>query len=258
MLVYIYDRIMSKFILILKFFVFCFILSIWLVANASGSISDIKENIRILQEKQSEILKSDVDLYSIWDIENFIRDDLNSKENVELTNIIQNYNYQSNKLRNSKSNFNNLLDLKRETYKKIWNYVDKSNLWEYLEYIKINIEIAYESNEIENEILKNEELLNNKLTDIKEQISKNKEKIQTNLNDVINSKVDEKINQIKNNENFKKLDLEKKRYIIEKIISYTKNKRTDRNKVSTGTSIKEIDVYYIIIEKLQSFYWELI
>gem|GEM_PF-4444077 len=81
---------------------------------------------------------------------------------------------------------------------------------------------------IKTEITKNQELLNTKLTTIQEKIEKNKQEIQNNIKESIRIKVDEKIKVINDNESFKKLDLDKKKYIIKKIIEHAENKKNNQ------------------------------
>ena len=248
---------MKNFWFIIKICVFFLVLFILPSAFANESINDIKENIKNLQNKQKQILENNDSMYFLWNLNNYIQDNLSSVEIVELSNIISSYNFSSNKLKNTSWDFWNLLKMKKDAYKKIFSYVSKDKINLYLEFVKTDIEIVYEYWEIEKNILKNEEILNEKLSDIKIKISKNKEEIQNNLNDLINDKINEKIDNIKNNENFKKLDLETKKYIIYNIIDYTEKRKEDRIKLNSWKSVNNIDVYAIVINRLNNFSLEL-
>ncbi len=248
---------MKKFWFIIKICVFFLVLFIQTWVFANESINDIKENIKNLQNKQKQILENKDSIYSLWNLNNYIQGNLNSAEIVELSNIISSYNFSSNNLKNSIPDFWDLLKIKKETYKKIWLYISKDKLNSYLDFVKVNIELVYECWEIEKNILKNEEILNEKLLDIKIKISKNKEEIENNLLDLINNKLNEKIDKLKNNENFKKLDLESKKYIINNIINYTEKRREERVKLNSGKSANNIDVYLIVIDRLKNFSLEL-
>ncbi len=224
------------------------------------TIKDLQNNIKILEEKQWEISKKiSSDLWDIWDIKTFLKEALSEKEIHEIKLIITNYNNLKSEINlnnNGKEELKKLLlELKRETYKKLIPYIEHSKLEEYLQYIRKNVDILKQWKEINEEIHKNRELLEQKVIILKEKIKTNEDKLKNEIDELINKKIDEKINIIKNNEKFKLLDLEKRKELINKTITKIKNilskmEIKDENK-------KKIAIYNTVIEKLENVLSEL-
>ncbi len=239
-------------------FIVLFILSFFGKVSASTwvTIVELKQNIAMLQEKQKEIYQKTPDLSGISDIKEFLKDDLTASQIEEINKIIRDYNdfkIQKDILDYEKK----LLNIKKETYKKIILFVDTEKLQDYLDYIKDSLEAIKQDNFIKDEISKNKEILDEKVTIIKEKIKINKDEFENDINELITTKIDEKLQVFKDNKDFQNLSLEKRKYIIEKIIKNVQMKK--EKKVSSWINVWKIElyVYDLLIEKLQEFLLEL-
>jgi hypothetical protein len=128
---------------------------------------------------------------------------------------------------------------------------------EYLEYIKNNLETVKQDNDIKSEITKKQEILEAKVDAIKEKIKINKDESESNINDIIKSKIDEKLKNIRENKDFKSLDLEKRKYVIEQVIKKVEIRKNEKIKSENPIKEREIYIYEIVLEKLNIFLKEL-
>jgi hypothetical protein len=184
----------------------------------------LKQNIAILQEKQKEIYQKTPDLSSISDVKEFLKDDLTLSQIEEINKIIKDYNdfkVQKGVLDYEKK----LLNIKKETYRKIIVFVDTEKLQDYLDYIKDSLKAIKQNNLIKDEISKNKEILDEKVTIIKEKIKINNDEFENDLNELITTKIDEKLQLFKDNKDFINLSLEKRKYILERIIKNVQIKK---------------------------------
>nr|MDD3719804.1 hypothetical protein [Candidatus Gracilibacteria bacterium] len=224
------------------------------------TIKELQQNIKVLEEKQGEITKKfSSDLGDIGDIKNFLKDNLSEKEVEEIKLIINNYNKSKENIIDNNNNLEDikqsLLDLKKEVYKKLIPYIEQGNLQDYLNYIKTNVEVFKQGKDLDYEIDKNKELLEQKVSLIKEKIKVHESELKNEIDELINKKIDEKIDIIKNNEKFKILDLEKRKALISKTIEKIKEKLNDIE--VTTENQKKIDIYNIVIQKLEEVFSEL-
>lgn len=243
----------------IKSFIVISILFINLQVSASTwvTINDLKQSITLLQEKQKDIFKKNPDLSSISDIKDFLKDDLDELKINEVNKIISEYNaYKLNNV-NIENYQSQVLLIKKETYKKLTIYVKSEKLDEYLEYIKNNLETVKQDNDIKSEITKKQEILEAKVDAIKEKIKINKDESESNINDIIKSKIDEKLKNIRENKDFKSLDLEKRKYVIEQVIKKVEIRKNEKIKSENPIKEREIYIYEIVLEKLNIFLKEL-
>ncbi|MFA5917783.1 MAG: hypothetical protein WC850_06130 [Candidatus Gracilibacteria bacterium] len=239
-------------------FIVLFILSIFGKVSASTGVTivELKQNIAILQEKQKDIYQKTPDLSSVSDVKEFLKDDITISQIEEINKIIKDYNefkVQKDVLDYEKK----LLNIKKETYKKIIIFVDTEKSQDYLDYIKDSLEAIKQDNIIKDEIYKNKEILDEKILVLKEKIKINNDEFESDINVLITTKIDEKLQSFKDNKDFQKLDLEKRKYILDRIIKNVQIKK--EKKVSSGVNVGKIElyVYDLLIEKLQEFLLEL-
>ena len=104
---------------------------------------------------------------------------------------------------------------------------------------------------------KNKEILDEKILVLKEKIKINNDEFESDINVLITTKIDEKLQSFKDNKDFQKLDLEKRKYILDRIIKNVQIKK--EKKVSSWVNVWKIElyVYDLLIEKLQEFLLEL-
>jgi hypothetical protein len=184
----------------------------------------LKQNIAILQEKQKDIYQKTPDLSSVSDVKEFLKDDITISQIEEINKIIKDYNefkVQKDVLDYEKK----LLNIKKETYKKIIIFVDTEKSQDYLDYIKDSLEAIKQDNIIKDEIYKNKEILDEKILVLKEKIKINNDEFESDINVLITTKIDEKLQSFKDNKDFQKLDLEKRKYILDRIIKNVQIKK---------------------------------
>ncbi len=222
-------------------------------ASTWVTITELKQSITLLQEKQKDIFIKNPDLSSISDIKVFLKDDLDESQVNEIKKIITEYNtFKENNI-DSDNYQSDLLLIKKETYKKLTLYVKSENLDQYLEYIKNNLETIKQEKDIKTEIIKKQEILENKVDAIKIKIKESKDDFENNINDIIKVKIDEKLKIIRENKDFKKLDLEKRKYVIEQIIKKVELKKAEKEKSGNQIKEREFYVYDIVLERLNTF-----
>lgn len=241
----------------LIFIVFILFLSSSAYSSSWETINDLKQSISMLQEKQKEIYSKNPDLSCIEDIKSFLKADLTQIQVNEINNIIWEYNAFKIQNKNVDNYQSLLLSIKKETYKKLTVYVNEDKLSNYLEYIKNNLETVKKDIDIKSEITKKQEILEAKVDAIKEKIKENKDEIESSLIDIINIKIEEKLNIIKEHKDFQKLNLENKKYVIEQIIKKVEIKKEEKIKSWNAIKEREMYVYDALIEKLNLFLKEL-
>lgn len=210
----------------LKTLLFLYILFLSLNVSAKVevvTIKDLQNNIKVLEQKQGEISKKfSSDFWDIWEIQKFLKTNLSENEVSEINSIISNYNFSKDKinlqLNDDIKTKKLLLDLKKETYKNLTPYIENSKLNDYLNFIKLNVDIFKQWRELNQEIDKNKELLDKKVTSIKEKIKVHESELNSEITKLINDKIDEKLEIIKNNKKFIVLDLETRKILITKTI----------------------------------------
>lgn len=238
-------------------FLLCIISFFPTYSSSWETINDLKQSISLLQDKQKEIYINNPDLSSIEDIKWFLKFDLTDDQIIEVNKIIWEYNSYKESIKNDENYQGLLMSKKRETYKNITIYVKQDKLDEYLDYIKNNLETVKKDIDIKSEINKKQELLEAKVDAIKEKIKENKDEVENNLIDIINQKIDEKINNLKNNNDFQKLNLNKKKYVIAQIIKKIEFKKESKIKSWNSIKEREIYVYDTLLDKLKELVDEL-
>lgn len=250
---------MSKIFNYIKFGIVLLLLFIFGSASASTweTIVDLKQSISSLQEKQKAINIKNPDLSGIEDIRWFLKDELYHYQINDINKIISQYNSFKLSVNNLEKYSNEILIVKKETYKKLTPYVKSENLDEFLSYIKNNLETVKQDKSIKIEISKKQVKLEAKVDAIKEKIKENKDEFENNILDIINTKVEEKVNIIKDNNDFNKLDLEKKKYVIAQVIKKLEIKKSEKQNSWNKFKEREIYIYELVIWKLKLFLSEL-
>lgn len=232
------------------------------------SLKEIKNNLADLKEEKVN-LKQKLNLFieETWELKKFFKKNLSKEDLSNIKEIVDLYNVYSNKLEeqlkkkakdfeNSSEEKSLLLKEKLNAYKKLTPYIDVDKLPNYLEYIKGDLIIFKEKKDVNELIYVNEEILNQKVENIKEKIVKNKELLDDKKEEIIKNKIDEKINILKENKKFKNLTNEEKKEIILNIIEKIKIKikkiETDWQKNILIN--KKIDLYNTVLISLDTLY----
>lgn len=208
------------------------------------NIEKLKEEEKKLNEKSSELSKDYKEL--VW----FIKDDLNFIEIDEISIKIDEYiekrdelelwlKTKVDKLEETKDIKNQILIEKANFYRYIAKYVDINKRDAFIEHIKTNIQATKERKDLIEEILKNQNLVDKKVTYLKDKIETHKEELATKIETSVKSKINERIDTIDKNEKYKDLDAWVKNKIYWDFINQLKQKLEEIEKSNLSTSYKE-------------------
>jgi len=241
------------------------------------SIRELKENINNLDEYNSDLDGELKNLNTDYKLKTFLRKNLTIVELNKIRKITSEYNNnkvkielnlrkKSKELLSINTERKLLLEEKRNLYNWLIPYIDSKYKQQYLEYIKSDAKIFNEKKDIASDIISKKEVLSNKVENIETKIKQHNNFINQSIRKIIESRLDEKINNLNQNESFKILNNDSKIKIINKTIEKIRNKleniellKTDNSNtwwlIKTNWNIltKKIETYDIAIEKLESF-----
>ena len=240
------------------------------------TIKELKENINDLDKINIELVNELDTLNTDYELKTFLRNDLSLIEFNKIKMLVSKYNINNagielvliNKAKDLLPVIEErklLLEEKRKLYSWLVPYINNVFKDNYLEYIKWDAKIFNEQKSITTDIITKKEILNTKVISIENKIQEHNIYINDSIMKVIESKLDEKINNLNNNETFKMLNNESKIKILDKTISKVKMKLEDlENKdniimswtiISVNLSVidKKIQTFYIAINKLEEF-----
>ncbi len=235
----------------------------WEIQNKK-TISESQNYINKLKEKEVE-LKNKWDLFTKenWKITSFIIDSLSKKDIEKLENILKKY-YKERDIINKKIKDSNDdeeikklkkqgLKIKINLYKEIVPYIDKTKIQSYLEYIKSNIDIYEKDKNIKSKIKSEEIKLKKKVINIKYKIIEHRKELNDNLKKIIIERLNQKINNIKENPKFQKLSKEKKIELFKLMLKRLSEKKDVLDNLDKQTTIikKKIEIYEIAIEIIE-------
>jgi hypothetical protein len=166
-----------------------------------------------------------------------------------------------------------LLEEKRKLYSWLIPYINIRYKAEYLDYIRTDAKIFNEQKDVSTDIISKQEILSNKVEIIENKIQEHKDYLNESIKIVIETKLDEKITNLNQNETFKVLNTESKIKVLNKTIDKVKLKLNDLEDsnnlnwswalnnswtwiiVNSNSNIldKKIQTYYIAVEKLEEF-----
>lgn len=227
------------------------------------TIKEIKESLSNLDKESILIDEKKDDLNKDLELLSFFKENLGNEDLQKIKKLITIFKEDTKKIEyelkekivNSEETEeikNNIIELRKNFFKNLITYIDINKIDSYLEYIKEDSIIIKEKENIEEWILKNKLNLENRINLIKEKIEEHKKEIDLRIDKVVKEKLDEKINNLLNSDNFIKLDYEKKIEILDKIIEKINEKIYDINLnwFVTNISKKKIEIYNITIEKI--------
>lgn len=248
-------------------------------SSASWELIDEDKN-KTIKELQSEVKTLDLEIKTnnikinklkrTLKIEDFFKTDLSLEEKINLKNFLDIYNYQKEKLaqtleqeswklEETENIVNEVVENRKDIYKKLVPYVNKDKFSEYLEFIKQDLEILKENTGIKDDTIKKNTILKEKVETIKEKIEEHKEALILKLQELIDEKIEEKINSFKNSEKFLNLEKEQKENVVKSIMLKVDEQIEELNKLENKTSIwiSKSEMYDIIKQKLQELLSEL-
>lgn len=204
-------------------------------------------------------------------LKSFLKKDLTLNELNIIRSLVNEYNTNKNKIESillvKEKELNSIieekkliLEEKKYFYSKLIPYIDWIYNNEYLEYIEWDIKIFNEQRNVETDLIAKKELLNNKVEVIETKIQEHKDYINENIKKVIETRLDEKIKKLSENEAFKMLNYDSKIKVLEKTIVKIKIKLQNLELSSTvftnwiiNTLDKKVQTYNTAVDKLEVF-----
>ena len=275
---------MYKFFLTLLAFI-----AIWLYSTTNSfdielvllddwkTIKENIEEINILDKENSDLNLELLELNTDYRLKTFLRKDLNIVELNKIRRIVASYNTNRSRIelvlfQKAKSlvpvikERRFLLEEKRVFYNWLIPYINKEYKEDYLEYIKWDAKIFNEQKDLTTDIIAKKEILNNKVEVIELKIQEHKNFINETLKKVIESKLDEKINQLKKNQSFKNLSNSSKIKVLDKTIVKIKLKLENLKNpsieswswivlqiISNSLLDKKMQTFWIALDRLVKF-----
>lgn len=241
--------------------------------DESKTIRELKENIEELDKNKDELIIKSKDFSPDSLLKSYFRDDLNSKDLTNLKVIIDDYNkdrrrleLELNKLSKELKTTTNikikLLEEKKDLYKRLTPFIKVDNYKDYLKYIKADTSLYSEKKEIDSDIIRKQEIINNKVEVLEERIKRHKSYLEDNLRMLVEKKLEEKISQLSENPWFASLTTENKIKVLNKTILKIQwridtikeiNTITESWIYSWSSNEKKIEIYNITLEKLREF-----
>lgn len=229
------------------------------------TIKELKENIDYLDKTKVKLNEELKELKTDYKLKLFLKKDLKRFEINKIKFIVSEYNkntlFIENTLELKAKKFlpileekKLLLEEKRKLYSGLIPYINPIYKKDYLNYIKDDTRLFSKQKSVSTDIIIKKEILNNKVDIIETKIKEYNDYTNQNIKKVINSKLEEKINNLNNNENFKILSSSYKRAVLDKTIQKIKLKLLNLEKLKIDSSkTMRIETYNIAIEKLEKF-----
>ena len=230
------------------------------------TIKELKEEVKTIKEKKQETNKQFDILKRKVLISDFFRGNLNEEEKIKLNKLVLEYKrtkeklnrtlrIKSKNLQDTKKTIKNLLQNEKEIYIKLLPFI-KTNKYEwYKAFIKKDLEMINKNSNLESNLVKKETIIKNKIEILKEKIEEHNELLSKKLKDLVNKKIDWKLNELISKEKFKNLSYESKIKLFNKLIDNINSKKEKLEKQNNKTRllIKKIELYKIIVERIELF-----
>lgn len=225
-----------------------------LINQASAKNGFFSGNINKDNQKKEEIIIINTLLQKEYDeLKSFLKSNILESDLYEVNVELKNYLILSQEIENQiKDNTNDeennnilksqLLQEKINTYKFIYTYVDKNKINDFKEYIKNTVKSSKDRKLFLDEINKTQQELDEKISTIKEKIENNKEELNSKIDDIINSKIIERINQIDTNEKYKKISQKTKNEIYTWFIKNLNQRKLEINETNLSENYKKIRI----------------
>lgn len=236
------------------------------------TIKELRENINDLDRVENE-LSNDLDtLNTDHELKSFFKKDLTLNELNIIRSLVNEYNIKKAKLESillAKAKEllpvieekKLILEEKKSFYSKLTPYIDWIYNNEYLEYIEWDAKIFNEQRDVETDIIAKKELLNNKVEIIESKIQEHRNYINESIKKVIETRLDEKIQKLKDNVTFQMLNYNSKIKVLDKTIVKIKIKLQNLEKSMSNSQVypyannfdQKVQTYNIAVNKLEAF-----
>jgi len=234
-------------------------------STTQKSITEINSNIKNLEQETNDLS----DKWSFlkkqhgW-ISNFIKENLTDEEATALEELTYIYNSKEKSLNiqlvekvrsfeETSETKSQLLELKKNFYKDLANYVEPDKLSNFLEYIKNDVTLNEKNKNIQEELYQEKVVLQEKVETIKEKIEEHQNVISQRIEKLIRAKISENIERLKQKPKYQWLTLEWKIFFFEKALEKTTSKKLEFENIEHKTSIiqKKVELYQIVEQSLK-------
>lgn len=230
------------------------------------TIKELSENIEKLKEEKEDFLEKNKELSKEYgELFSFIRQDLAENEIEEITKkvnvFLENKSRLEAKLKESIDNNSDSTDIKKEIilnradfYKYIAKYVLKEKREDFIAHIKFQVQSEKEAKDLIEEILLNQNLLEQKVTYIKEKIETHKEDLQARINEAITQKIKIRIDAIDNNPKYAAINQSVKNNIYKSFISVIQKRLLEIDSSNLSENYKEMrrNILNIMIKEISA------
>lgn len=246
------------------------------ILDETKTIKELNENINTLDKTTLDLDNELKTLNTDYELKAFLRRDLTILELNRIRKIASEYNtnkveieakllLKAKELEPIVVERRLLLEEKRNLYSGLIPYINGRYKTEYLDYIKRDAKIFNEQYKVTTNIITKKEILSTKVETIETRIKKHNDFINESIREIIESRLDEKINNLRANENFIELNTESKIKVLDMTIEKIKAKLEEFKITDTDTGTwvlvqinntiltKKIDTYNIAVEKLEEF-----
>lgn len=235
--------------------------------DSTKTIRELRENIEELDRTKDELYIRSMDFSPDVVLRGYFRDDLTRQDLEILKSVIDDYNFNRRILEKDLNSLSkslvdtsiirkNLLEEKKELYKKMTPFIKISHYDDYINYIKSDTIIYSEKTEIDSSIIKKKEMINNKVWAIENRIREHRSYLEDNLRSIVNERLDERISIIASNPWFINLENNRKIEILNAALEKTNleiNKLAVSEWFMNNSVLQRIEIYNITYRKLEEF-----
>ena len=230
------------------------------------TIKELGKNVEQLKEQEKKIIEETKESWKDYkELNSFIKQDLSKKELEEIKLSIESYiqikdelesllKFQIDNLENTEDTKKQIIQEQANFYKYLAKYIDIWKRDDFIEHIKYNILATKERKDLIEEILKNQNLIDKKVSYLKDKIETHKEELSNQIQESITTKILERIEQIDKDEKYKWIKTEVKNKIYNDFIKKIKEKIKDLEKSTLSQSYIETRslIYNTMIKNIES------
>ncbi len=230
------------------------------------SIKEIKQNIEKLNSDKNLISNQYSEFKIESNISSYFKKTLSNDDITNIEKLIAQYNLQYNelnvlllhkakKLESNEEIKNQLLQVKKDLYISLLEYIDSDKYAEYVNFIRWDATISKKQVEVKSEIASTKQIYDKKVTNIESKIIANRIHLAERINRVVAVKIDEKIKTMKDSPNFKNLPKHLQLEVLEKTIQKVNVNISALESIESknGNITQKIELYYLLNDKLLIF-----
>lgn len=231
------------------------------------TIREMQENIQALEQEKNLLdfkwNNFKIGNSSLW---NLIRTDLDTSEQTQLINLVEQYNSEKNIWeQNVKTIIENQWDdttqrkelvlLKKDFYSNLIPYVSQENLQELMTYIGTDLSLNQKSKDVDIEILKIKNSKNQRVKILQDKIEDNNKVLRESIENKIATQIKPKLDIFTTQWDFSKLPNQNKIEVFERVITKLEYESIRLTNLRNSTSIVEekIIVFRVVINLLENY-----